>query len=152
MNCSRALRHRRSHDLESFLAAVNDSGVVGLGGAGFPTAVKLTVKDLSQIEAVIINGAECEPYVTSDTRTMLDRSDQVWAGIGLLQTYLQAKRVIIAIEKNKPQCIQIFKKLCANAPGVEVAELPSLYPQGGEKVLVYNTMGRIVPRASCPST
>lgn len=138
------------HDLESFLAAVNDSGVVGLGGAGFPTAVKLTIKDLSQIEAIIINGAECEPYVTSDTRTMLDRSDQVWAGIGLLQTYLQAKRVIIAIEKNKPQCIQIFKKLCANVPGVEVAELPSLYPQGGEKVLVYNTMGRIVPEGKLP--
>lgn len=63
---------------------------------------------------------------------------------------MQAKRVIIAIEKNKPQCIQIFKKLCANAPGVEVAELPSLYPQGGEKVLVYNTMGRIVPEGKLP--
>lgn len=138
------------HDLESFLVAVNDSGVVGLGGAGFPTAVKLTVKDLSQIEAVIINGAECEPYVTSDTRTMLDRSDLVWEGVQMLQKYLKAKRVIIAIENNKPDCIKIFKALCKDASGVEVAELPHLYPQGGEKVLVYTTTGRIIPEGKLP--
>lgn len=138
------------HDLDSFLVAVNDSGVVGLGGAGFPTAVKLTVKDLSQIEAVIINGAECEPYVTSDTRTMLDRSDQVWEGVQMLQKYLKAKRIIIAIEKNKPECIKIFQNLCKGATGVEVAELPHLYPQGGEKVLVYTTTGRIIPEGKLP--
>lgn len=138
------------HDYESFLAAVNDSGVVGLGGAGFPTAVKLTLKDLSQLEEVVVNGAECEPYITSDTRTMLDHPDLVWEGILLLQKYLQVKRIVIAIEKNKPECIKIFEKLCRNVDGIEVAALPRLYPQGGEKVLVYHTTGRIIPEGKLP--
>lgn len=137
-------------DLQSFLSAVRDSGVVGLGGAGFPTAAKLTVKDLSQIEAIIVNGAECEPYVTSDTRTMLDNTDLVWEGIGLLQKYMEAKRVIIGIESNKPQCIEKFENLCKTARGVEVHKLPPVYPQGGEKVLIYNTIGRIVPEGKLP--
>lgn len=138
------------HDLPSFLDAVRQSGVVGLGGAGFPTAVKLAVKDLSQIEAIIVNGAECEPYVTSDTRTMLDDAELVMQGIELLQKYLLAKRVIIGIENNKKDCIKKFRELSANTPGVEVAALPSLYPQGGEKVLIYNTIGRIVPEGKLP--
>jgi electron transport complex protein RnfC len=137
-------------DFQSFINAVRDSGVVGLGGAGFPTAVKLGVKDLNQIEAVIINGAECEPYVTSDTRTMLDDSDSVWEGVKLLQKYLNAKRIIVGIESNKPECIKKFEALAANESGVEVKALPSLYPQGGEKVLIYNTIGKIVPEGKLP--
>ncbi|MGM9522330.1 MAG: electron transport complex subunit RsxC [Oscillospiraceae bacterium] len=137
-------------DFQSFVNAVRDSGVVGLGGAGFPTAVKLGVKDLSQIEAVIINGAECEPYVTSDTRTMLDDADSVWEGVQLLKKYLQAKRIIVGIEKNKPECIKKFSALAESDSAVEVAALPSIYPQGGEKVLIYNTIGRIVPEGKLP--
>ncbi len=133
---------------EDFLAAVRASGVVGLGGAGFPTAVKLTVKDLSKIEAVIVNGAECEPYITSDTRTMLDDTELVLKGVALLQKYLQVKRVIIAIEDNKHACIAAFKK--THAPGIEVRALPAVYPQGGEKVLVYHTLGRTVPEGGLP--
>ncbi len=138
------------HDLESFLHAVNDSGVVGQGGAGFPSAVKLVVKDLDKIEAIIINGAECEPYVTSDTRTMLDRTDEVWEGILMLQEYYRAKRIIIAIEENKPECIQRFRALCENTQGIEVAALPHMYPQGGEKILVYNLLGHIIPEGKLP--
>ena len=137
-------------DFQSFVDAVRDSGVVGLGGAGFPTAVKLAVKDLSQIEAVIINGAECEPYVTSDTRTMLDEVPWMEKGIKLLQKYLQVKRVVIGIEKNKPRCIEALKGMAANLQGVEVMALPPLYPQGGEKVLIYNTTGKIVPEGKLP--
>jgi len=137
-------------DLASFLEAVKASGVVGLGGAGFPTAVKLTVKDISQIEAVIVNGAECEPYITSDTRTMLDRTDEVLDGIALLQKYLQVKRVIIGIENNKPACIEAFRAKCPAGGGIEVKALPAMYPQGGEKVLIYNTIGRIVPEGKLP--
>ena len=136
--------------LQEFLDAVRQSGVVGLGGAGFPTAVKLTVKDLSAIEAVIINGAECEPYITSDTRTMLDDSDLIWEGIELLKKHLQVKRVIIGIEDNKPECISTYKKLCVSGGGVEVKALPAMYPQGGEKVLIFNTIGRIVPEGKLP--
>jgi Na+-translocating ferredoxin:NAD+ oxidoreductase subunit C len=137
-------------NLEEFIAAVRNSGVVGLGGAGFPTAVKLSVKDLSMIEAIIINGAECEPYITSDTRTMIDDTDFVWEGIELLQKYLQAKRIIIGIENNKPQCIKTFSEKCSPSSGVEVKALPAIYPQGGEKVLIYNTTGRIVPEGKLP--
>ncbi len=137
-------------DLPSFLNAVRDSGVVGLGGAGFPTAVKLSVKDLSQIEAVIINGAECEPYVTSDTRTMLDDADWIGKGIGLLQKYLKARRVIVGIEANKPQCVKAMQTMASGMTGVEVMALPPVYPQGGEKVLIYHTTGRVVPEGKLP--
>ena len=137
-------------DLQSFLDAVRASGAVGLGGAGFPTSVKLSVKDLSRIEAVIINGAECEPYITSDTRTMLDDADYIMQGIEYLQKYLQAKRIIVAIESNKPRCIRLYKERCAGRQGIEVHKLPSTYPQGGEKVLIYNTTGRIVPEGKLP--
>jgi len=136
--------------LDSFLKAVSDSGVVGLGGAGFPTAVKLAVKDLSKIEAVIINGAECEPFITSDTRTMLDDSAYVMEGARLVQTYLQAKRIIFGIESNKQTCISLFRELTAKETGMEVQSLPSMYPQGGEKVLIYHTTGRIVPEGKLP--
>ena len=133
-----------------FLQALTDSGIVGLGGAGFPTQVKLTVKNLSQIEAVIVNGAECEPYITSDTRTMLDNPKLVLEGARLLQKYLEVKRIIFAIEDNKPQCIAKMQEMCRQETGMEVASLPAMYPQGGEKVLIYHTIGRVVPEGKLP--
>ena len=135
---------------EDFLKAVADSGVVGLGGAGFPTAVKLMVKDLNKIEAVIVNGAECEPYITSDTRTMLDDGELVLEGAKLLQKYLKVKRIIFGIEDNKPACISRMRTLIAKETGMEIHSLPSMYPQGGEKVLIYHTIGRIVPEGKLP--
>lgn len=137
-------------DFDSFIGAVKESGVVGLGGAGFPSFVKLGVKDLSAIKAVIINSAECEPYITSDTRTMLDKSDYISKGIDLLQKYLEVKRIIIGIENNKKPCIDKMTELAKSKSGVEVKVLPSIYPQGGEKVLVYNTIGEIVPKGGLP--
>ena len=136
--------------MQDFLDAVRASGLVGLGGAGFPTVVKLTVKNLEQVRAVIINGAECEPYITSDTRTMLDRSDELMEGARLVQHFLQVRRVIFAIEDNKPRCIQLYRKLTKDEDGMEVCALKSLYPQGGEKVLIYNTIGEIVPEGKLP--
>ena len=135
---------------EDFIAAVRDSGAVGLGGAGFPTAVKLDVKDTSRIKAVIINGAECEPYITSDTRTMLDDADWIRKGAELLEKHLRVKNIIIGIEKNKPECIKKMREVFANDKAVTVKELPSVYPQGGEKVLIYNTIGEIVPEGKLP--
>ena len=136
--------------MQDFLDAVRESGMVGLGGAGFPTVVKLTVKNLEQVKAVIINGAECEPYITSDTRTMLDRSEELMEGARLVQHFLQVRRVIFAIEDNKPRCIQLYRKLTKDEDGMEVCALKSLYPQGGEKVLIYNTIGEIVPEGKLP--
>lgn len=138
------------HDLESFISAVRESGAVGLGGAGFPTFVKLSVKDLSKLDAVVINAAECEPYITSDTRTMLDKGEYVFKGIEALRKYLEVKRFIIGIENNKKPAIKKMQELAAKTDGVEVKVLPSSYPQGGEKVLVYNTVGRIIPKGGLP--
>ena len=138
------------HDLDSFTEAVRRSGAVGLGGAGFPTFVKLSVKDLSKLDAVVINAAECEPYITSDTRTMLDKSDDIMRGIEAVKKYLQPNRFIIGIEKNKPGAIKKMRGLASQSEGVEVKVLPSSYPQGGEKVLVFNTVGKIIPKGGLP--
>lgn len=136
-------------DRESFVQAVRDCGTVGLGGAGFPTSVKLNV-DPDRVHAIIVNGAECEPYITSDTRTMIDDAQSVIEGAQLLQKYYTADRIIIGIEDNKPQCIKIMQEAGKDVPGFEVAALPALYPQGGEKVLIYNTTGLIVPEGKLP--
>ena len=133
---------------DEFIAAVRESGVIGLGGAGFPTSVKLDVKDTSRISEIVINGAECEPYITSDTRTMIDDTHLIAEGIELLKKFLDVKKVIIGIEKNKPEAINEMKKLCDDV--VEVKALPSIYPQGGEKVLIYNCTGKIVPEGKLP--
>lgn len=136
-------------DLDSFVEAVRDCGVIGLGGAGFPSAVKLKVKP-EQVEAIVINGAECEPYITSDTRTMLDDADSIAQGAALLQKYYSAKRVIMAIEDNKPQCVEKMRQAGKDVPGFEVMALPAIYPQGGEKVIIYNSTGKIVPEGKLP--
>ena len=138
------------HDLDSFTEAVRQSGAVGLGGAGFPTFVKLSVKDLSKLDAVVINAAECEPYITSDTRTMLDKSDDIMSGIEAVKKYLQPNRFIIGIEKNKPGALKKMQEHASQSEGEEVKVLPSSYPQGGEKVLVFNTVGKIIPKGGLP--
>jgi len=132
-------------NLSDFLKAVKDSGVVGLGGAGYPTAHKLTLKDYSKLDYILINGAECEPYITSDTRTMIDDAEYVWEGAKLLKEYLKPKSIVICIENNKSGPIKKMRELCAGTEGIFVRVLPSLYPQGERKVLVYNVTGRIVP-------
>lgn len=137
-------------DRESFIQAVKNSGVVGLGGAAFPTAVKLNVKEGVTVEEIIINGAECEPYITADTRTFLDRAEELLYGVNLLLKYIQPKKIIIGIENNKKEAIQKAKKLFENEKSVTVQVLPSVYPQGGEKVLIYSTTQKIVPEGKLP--
>lgn len=135
--------------LDEFLGAVRDSGAVGLGGAGFPTAVKLKVEP-GKIDTIIINGAECEPYITSDTRTMIDDVGLIWEGALMLQKYLGVDNLVIAIEDNKPEPIKKMRELSAGDNGITVKTLPALYPQGGEKVLIYNITGRTVPEGKLP--
>lgn len=137
-------------DFDSFIKAVRDSGCVGLGGAGFPTAVKLGVGDLSRIEEIIVNGAECEPYITSDTRTMLEKADMIGRGCDLLAKYLRVGKIYIGIEANKPEAIAEMKRIAAEREYVRVKVLPSVYPQGGEKVLIYNVTGKKVPAGKLP--
>lgn len=137
-------------DFQSFVNAVKESGIVGLGGAGFPTFVKLGVKDLSAVDTIVINSAECEPYITSDTRTMLEKADYISKGIDLLRKYIGKKRIIIGIENNKKPCIKKMSELAKSKENVEVKVLPAIYPQGGEKVLVFNTTGRMIPKGGLP--
>lgn len=139
-------------DLDSFISAVRESGLVGLGGAGFPTAVKLDAVRKGLINTVVINGAECEPYITSDTRTMLDKTDSILRGVELLEKFIPgAEAIIFGIEKNKPECIAKLTKAFASDSKVRVQPLPSAYPQGAEKIIIYNTTGRRVPEGKLPA-
>ena len=133
---------------ESLIEAVRESGVVGLGGAGFPTHVKLNV-DPARIEYLIVNGTECEPYITSDAYTMTERSADIAVALKALQTYMGVKNIIIGIESNKKKAIDTMKGMAAEL-GATVKVLPSVYPQGGEKVLIYHTTGRQVPAGKLP--
>ena len=137
-------------DYASFINAVRDSGVVGLGGATFPTAVKLDVKDTSRIQEIIINGAECEGYITSDHRTMLDRTDEVVEGCRLLEKWLDVKKIIIAIEDNKERAVSILTDKLKQQDEVELVVLPTRYPQGAEKQLIQAVTGRQVPSGGFP--
>ena len=132
-------------NLEQFLNAVQNSGAVGLGGAGYPTAPKLTMKESVKLDYLLINGAECEPYITSDTRTMIDDAEYVVEGAKMMMEYIKPKNLLICIEENKPEPIRIMKTLTAGLDGIDVHVLPSRYPQGERKVLVYNVTNRIVP-------
>ena len=137
---------------ESLLEAIKQSGVVGLGGAGFPTHVKFNV-DPARIEHLIVNGAECEPYITSDTRTMLDRVDDMMTALRAMAAHLGIKNVVIGIEANKKEAITSMRMMAAalrDHCSVTVKVLPSVYPQGGEKVLIYHTVGRTVPMGKLP--
>ncbi|MBR4295641.1 MAG: electron transport complex subunit RsxC [Clostridia bacterium] len=134
---------------EELIEAVRKSGIVGLGGAGFPTYIKLNV-DPSRIEELIINGAECEPYITSDTLTMIDRVEDMEYALEALKLHLGIKRIIMGVESNKKRAIAQMKMLSDKVEGLEVKVLPSVYPQGGEKVLVYHLTKKIIPVGKLP--
>ena len=134
---------------EELVEAIRQSGVVGLGGAGFPTYVKWNV-DPERIEELIVNGAECEPYITSDSLTMIERADDMELALRAFQKHFSVKRIIIGIESNKQTAIGSMNAMAAKMEGVEVAVLPQVYPQGGEKVLVYHTTKKIIPTGKLP--
>ena len=138
-------------NIDELCIAVRESGLVGLGGAGFPTSVKLEAEKKGLIKKIVINGAECEPYITADTRTMIDDADYVVKGVKILEKFISADEVIIGIEKNKPEAISKLQELFKDDPKVRISVLPSTYPQGAEKVLVYNTTGLIIPEGGLPS-
>ena len=138
-------------DLQSFAAAIRASGLVGLGGAGFPTHVKLMPKNLDEVTTLLVNGAECEPYITADNRAMLEDTDDIVEGIKLVKKYMNLSTVIIGIEDNKPQAIAKHQAAVADIEGASVKALKAQYPQGGEKVLIYECTGKIVPEGKLPS-
>lgn len=134
---------------EDFISAIKASGIVGLGGAGFPTYVKLDARE--GVDTLIINGAECEPYITSDSVTLLSKGEKIIEAVGLMKKFIGIKKVIIGIEKNKKEAIRNMKSLAAGDDSITVKALPSSYPQGAEKVLIYNTTGKVVPAGKLPA-
>ena len=136
-------------DKDSFIEAVKKSGIVGLGGAGFPTYVKLNVEP-ERIEELIINAAECEPYITSDTRAMLEYSDDIEYAISAFEKYLGVKKIIFGIENNKKEPIKKMQEIARTHDAVSVKVLDAKYPQGGEKVMIYHITKKIVPGGKLP--
>ena len=136
---------------DQLLTALKESGIVGLGGAGFPTHVKFNVEP-ERIQYLIVNGAECEPYVTSDTVTMMTRGDDIAYALKAICSILGIGNVVIGIENNKKGAIAAMKRMCASIveTNATVTVLPAVYPQGGEKVLIYHTVGRVVPEGKLP--
>jgi len=136
---------------EDFIAAVRASGLVGLGGAAFPTHIKYNPKNIQEVDTLVVNGAECEPYITSDYRTMIEDTENIVYGIRIIMKYLDLKRCFIGIEKNKPLAIKKLKYATKNMEGVEVVVLPSTYPQGAERVLIHQTTGKELPMGKLPA-
>ena len=139
-----AMAPPKAENLDEFLTALRGSGIVGLGGAAFPLWAKLDAARRGHIRTVLVNGAECEPFITSDHRTMLEHTDLIVKGIALLKRYLESEEFIIGIEKNKPDAIEKLTNAFADDPAVTVKPLKSVYPQGAKQVLLYNAAGLVV--------
>ena len=130
---------------------VKEAGIVGLGGAGFPTNVKLTPKDDSKIDYILVNGAECEPYLTSDYRMMLEEPEKIVGGLKVILSLFDNAKGVIGIENNKPEGIKKLEELVKNEPRIEVRPLLTKYPQGGERSLIYAITGRKVNSSMLPA-
>lgn len=133
------------------LDRIREAGIVGMGGAGFPTAVKLSPKESDSIEYVIVNGAECEPYLTSDYRKMMEDADCLIGGLKIALSLFDNARGILAVEDNKPDCIELLKKLTKDETKITVKALKTKYPQGSERHLIYATTGRAIDSSKLPA-
>ncbi|MDE5703621.1 MAG: RnfABCDGE type electron transport complex subunit C, partial [Bacteroidales bacterium] len=129
---------------------IKDMGIVGLGGACFPTHIKLTIPKDCKADYLLINGVECEPYLTDDYRLMLDKPDEILVGIQILMKALSVEKALIGIEANKPKAIALLGERAAAYPGIRVEALKMKYPQGAEKQLVKALTGREVPSGKLP--
>jgi electron transport complex protein RnfC len=137
-------------EIDEIKKRIQDSGLVGLGGATFPTHVKLSPPESKPIDTVILNGVECEPALTSDHRLMLEENDKIVSGLKMLLKVLKAKKGIIGIEANKPDAIELMSKKVENDENIVVQPLKVKYPQGGEKQLIYACLGKEVPSGGLP--
>ncbi|MDO4519406.1 MAG: electron transport complex subunit RsxC [Eubacteriales bacterium] len=136
---------------QEIIEAVKDAGIVGLGGAGFPTHVKLSPKDPNKIDYIIVNGAECEPYLTSDYRALLEMPEKIIEGLKIMVSLYDNAQGVIAIENNKPDAIEKVSSLVANEPKIKVVPLKTKYPQGAERNLIYAVTGRTLHSKLLPA-
>ena len=138
------LPEMKDFEPQTLVERIRAAGIVGLGGAGFPTAAKLTPK--TPLDTLIINGAECEPYLTCDYRLMVERTDDIYKGIKYVARALNVKKIILGIERNKPRAIEAFSVYS----DLDIVSLKKQYPMGSEKHLIYVTTGRKVPAGKMP--
>lgn len=136
---------------DDIIGIIKDSGIVGLGGAGFPTGVKLSPKNAQNIDTVIINGSECEPYLTSDYRLMLERGDEIIKGIKAVLKLFPNAKAFIGIEDNKPDAVKAMEEKSAGEDRISVASLKTKYPQGGERQLIFAITGRKINSKMLPA-
>lgn len=136
---------------EEIREIIKEAGIVGMGGAGFPTNVKLTPKDENAIEYILVNGAECEPYLTSDYRIMLEQTEKIIGGLSIILKLFEKAEGYICIEDNKPQAIQKLQEAVKGKERMQVKVLKTKYPQGAERQLIYAATGRKVHSALLPS-
>lgn len=142
------------NNMEDFIAAVKTSGLVGLGGASFPTHIKLNPKNLEEVDTLIVNGAECEPFITSDHRLMLENTEYIVKGILAIMKYLELKIAYIGVEENKPDAIEKLRKTIEDAGKSDVVKVQVLrarYPQGAERVMVYEVTGKTLDAGMLPA-
>lgn len=130
---------------------IKEAGVVGMGGAGFPTHVKLSPKEPEKIEYVIVNCAECEPYLTSDYRRMIEEPEKLVSGLKCMLKLFKHAKGVFAVEDNKPDCIDILKKLTKDEPEISVKALKTKYPQGAERQIIYAVTGRAINSSMLPA-
>jgi Na+-translocating ferredoxin:NAD+ oxidoreductase subunit C len=135
---------------EEIIKKIQESGVVGLGGATFPTHVKLVPPKGMKAEVLLINGVECEPYLTSDHQLMLEKADEIFTGTMLIMKALKVEKAVVGIENNKPDAIKLFTEKSAAYSGISIIPLKVKYPQGGEKQLIKAVTGREVPPGALP--
>lgn len=141
----------RNREIDELLEKIRDCGIAGMGGAGFPTAIKLNPRGGAEIDTLIINGTECEPYITADDMLMRERAEEIVGGTEILAHLLdQPERVLIGIEDNKPEAIEAMKK-ATRGTRFHVVVFPTKYPSGGEKQLIQILTGREVPNAGLPA-
>ncbi|MGO5052244.1 electron transport complex subunit RsxC [Lachnospiraceae bacterium LCP25S3_G4] len=136
---------------EEIIKLIGNAGVVGMGGAGFPTHVKLSPKEPEKIEYVIANCAECEPYITADYRRMLENPEELVSGMKVILQLFDHAKGIFGVEDNKPDCVAKLKELVKNEPRMEVMALQTKYPQGAERQLIFATTGRAINSTMLPA-
>ena len=136
---------------EEIIERIKEAGIVGMGGAGFPTFIKLSPKEPEKIEYVIANCAECEPYLTSDYRRMLEEPEKLVDGIRVYLKLFENARAILAVEDNKPDCIELLKNLTKDEVRISVKALRTKYPQGAERQIIYATTGRSINSSMLPA-
>ncbi len=141
----------KSLSKEQIIEKVKEAGIVGLGGAGFPTHVKLNPPPDNKIDSIIINAAECEPYLTTDHRLLLEKTDRIIKGLEIIMSLHPGSKGYVAIEENKPDAIEAVTKAAASNSNIEVIVLKCKYPQGSEKHLIYAVTKREVPSGALPA-